>query len=365
MKIYFLILSLLFFSSYSLSQWDCPTRPERYRLQQVFIPWNLQGQAASNFSVKLNNSGEMAVLALYPNNKVSLFHWSLQTGEVTTIEENKNEDSIILNGISNSGEIFYGKITVKKDEFEPYITMEHIIFSNQTGKRSVEETYTKLEKSGAYPLGLSSDGLLYISTYRYSDGEEISIVLSVTKSGIVNEIPSRINPDDEIEYEIFGVNNRVVGKLYNKHIVNSIPVQYIPSTNQIVRIPGLVPNSFMKEVTDLNDKDYVVGSAVNNTGDSRAVLWKHGSLIQNLGVLVGTHTQSYAEAINSSNEVVGTSISDTSTLAFLWNKCSGLRNLNTLRPTGSTVSIREVEDINDLGQIAVTSSLKRLYLLYP
>jgi probable HAF family extracellular repeat protein len=95
---------------------------------------------------------------------------------------------------------------------------------------------------------------------------------------------------------------------------------------------------------------YLAGNA-----NFHATLWRRIGKITDLGV-IGDDQCSYAAAINTNEEVVGSSIptcdSDpTSFRAFLWEKGT-MFDLNNLVPSGSSLYLQYVETINDRGEIA-------------
>jgi probable HAF family extracellular repeat protein len=121
------------------------------------------------------------------------------------------------------------------------------------------------------------------------------------------------------------------------------------------------------EAFAVNNAGQVVGKA-NFAGDQLwdAFLWNKGELtdLGNLGI------RSYAVAINSSGQVVGQSkVAPGVFHGFLWEKGSGMMDLNDLIPPGSGLFIWEAVYINDRGQIAgnaiLDSGEERAYLLTP
>lgn len=121
------------------------------------------------------------------------------------------------------------------------------------------------------------------------------------------------------------------------------------------------------EAFSVNNAGQVVGVA-NFAGDQLwdAFVWSKGELtdLGNLGIT------SRALAINSSGQVVGNSKVAPGTFhCFLWEKGSGMIDLNDLIPPGSGLFLQEAVYINDRGQIAgnaiLDSGAMRAYLLTP
>jgi len=108
----------------------------------------------------------------------------------------------------------------------------------------------------------------------------------------------------------------------------------------------------------INEAGAAVGFATL-PGDAifHATLWRHVGKLKNLGVL-GNDVCSYAIAINSREQVVGSSLEtcgpDTGNVrAFLWER-GIMFDLNTVIPKGSPLNLQFVETINDRGEIAGT-----------
>jgi probable HAF family extracellular repeat protein len=68
-----------------------------------------------------------------------------------------------------------------------------------------------------------------------------------------------------------------------------------------------------------------------------------------LGTLGGDTSAAYA--INASGEVVGTSITTSTSDAFLYTTSSGMIDLNSLLPAGSGWDLQVATAINDSGQV--------------
>jgi probable HAF family extracellular repeat protein len=121
------------------------------------------------------------------------------------------------------------------------------------------------------------------------------------------------------------------------------------------------------EAKSVNNAGQVVGVA-NLAGNlfHDPFLWEKGALTD-LGNLGRTGT---AYAINSSGQVVGASTVTPGTVhAFLWEKGTGIVDLNDLIPPGSGLYLQEADYINDRGQISGNAILdnghERAYLLTP
>ena len=122
------------------------------------------------------------------------------------------------------------------------------------------------------------------------------------------------------------------------------------------------------EAKSVNNAGQVIGKA-NLAGDQahHAFLWRKGAL-SDLGTLGGTNSTAYG--INSSGQVVGASlITGGGTHAFLWEKGTGMVDLNDFIPPGSGLYLQAAFYINDRGQISGNAFLddghERAYLLTP
>jgi len=83
---------------------------------------------------------------------------------------------------------------------------------------------------------------------------------------------------------------------------------------------------------------------------THAFLWTEAKGMKDLGHLGGGY--SIAQAINNNGEVVGYSTLPGGTRrAFRWSSFGGMKDLNTLLPSGSGWVLTEANDINDRGQV--------------
>jgi probable HAF family extracellular repeat protein len=100
------------------------------------------------------------------------------------------------------------------------------------------------------------------------------------------------------------------------------------------------------EAFGIDDHDRVVGnSSTPGNSNGHAVVWT-SSTIHDLGTIAGTY--SFAYAINSHFQIVGTSSTATSLDGFLWTKATGFRDLGQLSNSNGSVALA----INDAGMIA-------------
>ena len=110
---------------------------------------------------------------------------------------------------------------------------------------------------------------------------------------------------------------------------------------------GTLGGSF-SEATGINDRGEIVGSSTLKSGAKHAFLWADGRMTD-LGAL---GEASWANAINSSGQVVGGGTKDRNDYAFIW-QAGHMRNLHTLGcPDGG-----EALAISDRGTIAGWSTV--------
>ena len=106
------------------------------------------------------------------------------------------------------------------------------------------------------------------------------------------------------------------------------------------------------EAFDINDKGVIVGYSTTATGESHAVMWTDGGIVD-LGTLPGDDF-SQALAINSQGQIVGTSsnISQGVERAFIWEN-GAMRELGSL----PTLPFSRAFSINELSHAAGVSIL--------
>jgi probable HAF family extracellular repeat protein len=97
----------------------------------------------------------------------------------------------------------------------------------------------------------------------------------------------------------------------------------------------MLPNAVGAAAYGINEAGHVVGKVTLPSGETRAVLWKEGQVID-LG-------PGRAMDINNNGIVVGPS--------FIWDSVNGYRLLSTLLPAGSGWTLRNIRGINDRGEI--------------
>jgi probable HAF family extracellular repeat protein len=100
------------------------------------------------------------------------------------------------------------------------------------------------------------------------------------------------------------------------------------------------------EAFGIDDYDRVVGnSSIPGNSNGHAVVWTD-STIHDLGTIAGTY--SFAYAINSHFQIVGTSTTANSLDGFLWTKGAGFRDLGQLSSSNGSVALA----INNAGIVA-------------
>jgi probable HAF family extracellular repeat protein len=125
------------------------------------------------------------------------------------------------------------------------------------------------------------------------------------------------------------------------------PVQGPPPTPSVrhytvLDLPPL-PGAGAAQAQGLNSVGDVVGYSVGSDGHAHAVIWKSG-VPQDLGT-----ADSFAMAVNASDQVAGYALSGSTPHAFLWQ--SGANDLGTLPGFDSSIST----GINDAGTIVGVS----------
>jgi probable HAF family extracellular repeat protein len=112
------------------------------------------------------------------------------------------------------------------------------------------------------------------------------------------------------------------------------------------------------EATAVNNAGEVAGRAQRADGAVHAFFWKNG-VKTDLGTVPGD-TCSEVHDMNASGQAVGTSgdcAGDSSINGFLWQRGTGLIDLNVFVPPGSNLTMMDGETINDRGAIAGTGRL--------
>ena len=111
------------------------------------------------------------------------------------------------------------------------------------------------------------------------------------------------------------------------------------------------------EAVSVNDAGEVVGrSDLAGSPIHHAVLWKNGA-ITDLGIPPRGGPCSTAYSINSRGQIVGDSgICNVGGPPFLWEK-DAIYNLNDLVLSGSDITLHDVDQINDRGEIACSAVL--------
>ncbi|MFH1746071.1 MAG: DUF3466 family protein [Planctomycetota bacterium] len=112
---------------------------------------------------------------------------------------------------------------------------------------------------------------------------------------------------------------------------------------------GTLPGGTQSEAQDINESGQIVGYA-SSAGHFRACLWEDGPP-RNLGTLTPGDERSVAYAINNLGQIVGHSGNMVFGIkAFLWES-NEMTDLNTLLPPEADVTLWSARDINDAGRI--------------
>jgi probable HAF family extracellular repeat protein len=157
----------------------------------------------------------------------------------------------------------------------------------------------------------------------------------------------------------FGINDlgQVVGNSAldaNANIVHA----FVWQLGTGMRDLGVLAGGQFSEAVAINKSGVAVGVSTFNggtfaTGDRHAVAFQNGRVIDlTPGLPAGFG--SFATAINSSGQIVGSSLNH----AFIWVNGVGT-DLNTLIPPGTGITLSEADGINDKGQIAATANCGR------
>ena len=132
------------------------------------------------------------------------------------------------------------------------------------------------------------------------------------------------------------------------------------------------PTGFLTSTSDINDRGQIVGSACLGAPciQERGFVWNNGNWTILPTVRNASHSR--AQAINDEGVVVGTIFQsgglDPFQLAFIYDTLNGLRDLNTLLPTGTGWDLRSAVDINEYGEIVgfgYIDGLRRAFVLAP
>jgi probable HAF family extracellular repeat protein len=119
---------------------------------------------------------------------------------------------------------------------------------------------------------------------------------------------------------------------------------------------GVLPGFSDSTATRINNKGEVIGySWKSDSGITNACIWRSDSLatpinLQNFSTLENI-TNSQAFGINDKSVVVGVFILDGQERAFIWDGVNGMRDLNSLIPAGSGMTLSVAYAINNKGQI--------------
>jgi probable HAF family extracellular repeat protein/YVTN family beta-propeller protein len=113
---------------------------------------------------------------------------------------------------------------------------------------------------------------------------------------------------------------------------------------------GTLPGDAASVGTSINDDGRVAGYSFSATGATHAFLYD--GQMHDLGVLSQSSNFSRALSINNGGEVVGHSVTDLSeSHGFVFDGTNGLRDLNSLIPSGSGVLFNIANGINGAGHI--------------
>ena len=115
----------------------------------------------------------------------------------------------------------------------------------------------------------------------------------------------------------------------------------------VTPLPGLVGGAeSFGGIFGINDQNWVIGAQ----GD-QAILWRPGQGALLLGGLPGLSSAA-AESINNAGMVVGNTIQEGQSRAFVWTPAGGGRVLSSLlNETGAGWQLIQASDVNDRGQI--------------
>ncbi len=162
----------------------------------------------------------------------------------------------------------------------------------------------------------------------------------------VIDIPN-ISFDDGVDVNAINDSGFVTGTRWETN--EGYPFIYSHRDSQIVYLPNLaVGGSYpYTEAYDINNSNDVVGYYNQNNNPWGGFVYRNGSYTQ--------FPYGLAQAINDSGVVVGELDSNPTMsggeYAFIYDPVRGVRDLNTLIPTGSGWELLSAEDINDVGQI--------------
>jgi len=318
-----------------------------------------------------------------------------QTYTITDLGVLKNDNESSAFWINNLGEVVgcSDTATVENYPCTGLVSGQHAFSWTKSGGMKDLGTLSGATVSGA--IGINDSGIVVgYSNVKGQPATNFVATLWPASGSIVN-LGTLSGGSSSAAFEINSSNVIAGDSFLSTGIVNATSW-----TNNKIKNLGALPNSIFTAGLDINDNGYIVGESVFSYGPpfkSHGFVWT-GSTMKDLGVLSGGLT-SMANAINTSGVIVGVSdgtstgghwhavrwdtsykihdlgvisggnysiafaindsnvvvgygnLSNNAAHAMIWTSSGGMKDLNTLIPSGSGWTLINANAINNVGQI--------------
>ena len=336
----------------AFAQWDCPARTG-YTATVLPTPVATDPDEEVSFNPRgMNNSGTIFGDIERYNNRTgdyvsSQFVYSTANGFSEMPNSKQFFEAAIWNlGTNGTG---YGSFRTTDPEGDAVLT-----WSRASGYRNLSSSVAKLKSiQDLYFVDASASGRVLASTpegFLAISGSLISIPLNSSSNGSIEFI-------DQLQ-----INDS--GNLGGKGIRASDGINVLTLTNgQTVTSAPLSSAYQVQWLTDMNNRNAILGGASRSNGSYLGFVWLTGSSPRMIAPLSG-FVSLFPSAMNNNNEVGGIVVNETDSAPVIWTRCAGVRRLSTLVPAAISSDITRIAAINDSGQILVTGN-QHSYLLTP